>query len=170
MDSKVIPGDARGKEPYSVAPSRLEARLQSTEQNVDEDSGGVNIAVLGRAPRSFNTHTADSLRAAMEGAFPGVASALERGGRMEVISRADVSGNLQAPRSEVASELATLAAEARDGVTENRTVEIGPVTAEQAREVQDNTRVDVSGFTHTADFYAIRHVFKEHGNQESEQS
>ena len=89
---------------------------------------------------------------------------------MEVISRADVSGNLQAPRSEVASELATLAAEARDGVTENRTVEIGPVTAEQAREVQDNTRVDVSGFTHTADSYAIRHVFKEYGNQESEQS
>jgi hypothetical protein len=57
--------------------------------------------------------------------------------------------------------------------SEPKTIELGEVTAEGAARINKVFRdagrdLDVTGFRHTVDAYAVRHVFKGHGNAAAE--
>lgn len=49
-------------------------------------------------------------------------------------------------------------------------VEIGKVSPEVAEKVKEVTGIDVEGFVHSIDEAAIRHIFKQHGNEKTEKS
>lgn len=51
-----------------------------------------------------------------------------------------------------------------------RTVEIGQLDDARAKAIKEASGIDISGYTHTVDAFAIRHVLKEHGDAASEKS
>ncbi|OHV24949.1 hypothetical protein EOS93_25160 [Rhizobium sp. RMa-01] len=53
---------------------------------------------------------------------------------------------------------------------ETKTVELGQVSPEVAAAVKDSSGLDVSGYTHTVDAFAVRHIFKRHGDEKAETS
>jgi len=66
------------------------------------------------------------------------------------------------------NEMRALARSARSKANERMTVELGTVSSEQAAVVAETIGVDVSGFSHTADTYAVRHAINQHGSAEKE--
>jgi len=64
--------------------------------------------------------------------------------------------------------LRELAEMARTPGNENRTIRFVPVSETTARAIREAGLRDVSGYTHTADLFSLRHILKEHGDAKSE--
>lgn len=56
----------------------------------------------------------------------------------------------------------------RAPANETQTVDIGAVSAPVAKAIKDTTGLDVSGYSHSVDAFAIRHIFKGHGDAKKE--
>jgi hypothetical protein len=67
------------------------------------------------------------------------------------------------------NEIAALVSKARDCRTlPKRRVAMGIVTSKQASDWQKLTGIDLEGFVHVLDNYAVRHIFKKHGDDSFE--
>jgi hypothetical protein len=71
------------------------------------------------------------------------------------------SSTFQAAKASM-QELAALAA---TDTNENRVVEVAPVAEWEARAAHDKAAIEIGGYRHIADLYAVRHAFKKHGDQ-----
>ncbi|MDR1367242.1 MAG: hypothetical protein LBJ76_00800 [Candidatus Accumulibacter sp.] len=50
----------------------------------------------------------------------------------------------------------------------NQTVRIVPVSEQEARAASEQAGLDISGYTHTADMFAVRHALNQHGDAKKE--
>ncbi len=84
-----------------------------------------------------------------------------RGGRMApAFSRGAMADQAQ--------QLRELAASARTGGNENKTVVLRPVSAQEADFLQGEGVAVDEGFAHTADMFAVRHALNRHGDGKAE--
>lgn len=102
-----------------------------------------------------------------------VAAGIERYGEVPdtyMSLRGPVSDLTQQQRSDRSQALKQSFTEAASREPQRRMLLLGRVTADGAASINAVLKaaghdIDVSGFMHTADEYAARHTFKEHGNQ-----
>ncbi|MDR3158604.1 MAG: hypothetical protein LBU11_06265 [Zoogloeaceae bacterium] len=68
----------------------------------------------------------------------------------------------------IVEAMRSLARAAGTTSNKNQTVTIAKVSNEAAKEAKDKAALDISGYTHTADMFAVRHTLNQHGDATKE--
>ena len=117
-----------------------------------------------------NPHSLSTLAAAIDGTMgDGFTKQLEATGKFKLITSDEVDGYLskESSKKEALLELAALAHQSGN---ENKVVEIATVSDWETSQAKEKAGIDISGYAHTVDMFAVRHAFKKHGDEKSEAS
>jgi hypothetical protein len=90
--------------------------------------------------------------------------------RGAVLDTIDKNGRLhdELGRFATKNDMGALADEAVKSGASNKTLKIAKVGAREVREAKEKAGLDIDGYTHTADLYAVRHAINQHGDKAKE--
>jgi hypothetical protein len=88
--------------------------------------------------------------------------------RQEALPDAAKASGKQESAGSQQTTLQQLAALATSNTNDNQTVTIAPVSSSAVQEAKEKAGLDIEGYQHTADMYAVRHALNQHGDAKKE--